>query len=265
MTVLEDEMTPDRLMALWAKDRGCKGERYHPLPYHLLDVAAVAEAVWDHVLTEREREEIARRLGLAVEEARRWVSFLAGSHDIGKGSVAFALNVASQRPRLQGAGFWAERMGGDLPHGLVSARALRSVLRAGFGCEAPVAETLAVAVGGHHGVVPSRGELRPKPQAEGEGIWPQAREALIELLTETLGVLRDRPPQADFATAMWLAGFISVVDWIGSNTEYFPCAAPGRAEAPQYDPDYLTRARGQAGAALQGLGWLSRPPSAAPS
>lgn len=252
-------------MALWAKDRGCQGERYHPLPYHLLDVAAVAEAVWDQVLTVGERDAIGRRLNLPVDEARHWVSFLAGSHDVGKASVAFALNVETQRPRLLAAGFSAKLMGGDLPHGIVSARVLRSALHGDFDCERKDAETLALAIGGHHGVVPSRSELTPRPKAEGEGIWVSARAELIELLAQTLRVRRDQPPHVDFATAMWLAGFVSVVDWIGSNTEYFPCAALDRSQSPRYDPGYLDRSRSQARKALRELGWLTCPPAIAPS
>jgi CRISPR-associated endonuclease/helicase Cas3 len=261
----DEGIAADRLMALWAKERGCEGERYHPLPYHLLDVAAVAEAVWDEVLTSREREDIAEQLGLTAPDARRWVSFLAGVHDVGKASVAFQLDVESQRPRLRDAGFWSRLMGGERPHGDVSAHVLSRALYADFAVDRLSAETLAVAVGGHHGVFQTKEELGSKPKADGAGLWAAARQALLELLAAALEVPRDRPPRADFATAMWVAGFVSVVDWIGSNTRYFPCAAEERAIAPAYDRTHLDRARTHAREALDGLGWLARPPSTVPS
>jgi CRISPR-associated endonuclease/helicase Cas3 len=252
-------------MALWAKERGCEGERYHPLPYHLLDVAAVAEAVWDEVLTSGEREDMARRLALTPPDARRWVSFLAGAHDVGKASVAFQLDVESQRLRLREAGFWSELMGGERPHGDVSAHVLSRALRAEFDFDRLSAETLAVAVGGHHGVLQTAAELGSKPQADGTGLWVEARYALLELLAAALEVPRGRPPHVDFATAMWVAGFVSVVDWIGSNTRYFPCTAEEWATAPAYDRTYLARARVHARDALRALGWLARTPPAVPS
>jgi CRISPR-associated endonuclease/helicase Cas3 len=244
------------LMALWAKERGCGAERYHPLPYHLLDVGAVAEAMWDAVLTAAERAAVAQRLQLSEEDARRWLAFLAASHDVGKASVAFAFNVASQIPRLRASGFHARVAGGTMPHGLVSARALRRGLLDRFACAPLDAETLAVAIGGHHGVIPSKNDLKHKPLEEGEGIWVDARTALIELLAETFELPLDRPSRVHFADAMWIAGFVSIADWIGSNTRYFPCAALDRAEAPPYDTRYINRARVAAHRALVGLGWL---------
>lgn len=76
----------------WAKlSRNPGTPTFHPLTCHLLDVAATAEAMWDTVLPSCVRLDLANGLGLPVEHARAWVSFLAGAHDIGKLSPAFQL------------------------------------------------------------------------------------------------------------------------------------------------------------------------------
>src|SRR5579872_178291 len=81
----------ERLMALWAKHGTRPG--YHPLLYHLIDVASVALALWDLALTPYTRGRVARALGLTEAEARSWVAFLAGVHDLGKATIAFERQV----------------------------------------------------------------------------------------------------------------------------------------------------------------------------
>gem|GEM_PF-5433087 len=60
--------------------------RYHPLLFHMLDVAAVAGLVWDHWLAPSIRKRIECALGSA---AKSQVVFLAGTHDLGKASPGF--------------------------------------------------------------------------------------------------------------------------------------------------------------------------------
>ncbi len=84
--------------------------------------------------------------------------------------------------------------------------------------------------------------------------WANLRHDLANSLAELVDLPRDRRPvEISNGAAMVLAGFVSVADWIGSNTEFFP---------PAYPPDlaaYALNAQKQAGRALDGLGWRLQP------
>ena len=70
-------------------------------------------------------------------------------------------------------------------------------------------------------------------------------------LAGAVGCLADYkvPARIDPAVAMDLAGFVSVADWVGSDTHFFPYATPDSLAA------YTRVAGGRAEAALLHLGW----------
>ncbi|GAA4675965.1 hypothetical protein GCM10023347_33000 [Streptomyces chumphonensis] len=79
---------------LWGKARNLGRsarleQNMHPLICHLLDTAAVAEVVWDELLTAHQRSVVAEALRVAEAEARVLAAFWAGLHDIGKIRVPF--------------------------------------------------------------------------------------------------------------------------------------------------------------------------------
>src|SRR2546426_374478 len=73
---------------LWAKTNSTTG-KWHPLLYHLVETSAVASLLWDEILTPNTCKVIADALGLPLDEARQWSSFLVGAHDLGKASPSF--------------------------------------------------------------------------------------------------------------------------------------------------------------------------------
>ena len=222
---------------LWAKGAPtAPGAPYHPLVHHLIDVGGVARVVWAEILTEAARAWFGRQIGLAAEAAGRWACFLAASHDVGKACPGF------QR-RQQGAP----------KHATVSAVALRAALTAPPWClERALGHRLAVVVGAHHGVAPRHKDLQDtgkSPRAIGGGPWAAQRDDLIRRCADHGGVAPGSVPAAlTGAGALWLAGFISVVDWIGSNEEFFPYAAtwgapPGEEAVAAYAAEAEPRAR----------------------
>jgi hypothetical protein len=71
---------------LWAKtDRG--SDKWHALPYHLIDVGSAASALWDR-LPEPTKRPAMDALG-GPDTAKRVALFLAASHDIGKANRFF--------------------------------------------------------------------------------------------------------------------------------------------------------------------------------
>src|SRR5579872_1737086 len=249
----------ERLMALWAKHGTRPG--YHPLLYHLIDVASVALALWDLALTPYTRGRVARALGLTEAEARSWVAFLAGVHDLGKATIAFERQVAAALPRLDSVGMvGGPAISSHAPHGAVSALELRSLLPT-FGMDPRVAERCAAIVGAHHGCFYDRGRLKEIPRAAiGVGEWAQVRQDLATRLAVLLELPKHPPGAVDAAMATWLAGLISVADWIGSDERFFPWAADD-GTVPAFDRMYPSLSAGRAQTALRELGWQAQPGS----
>jgi len=272
----ESSQNLDDILAFWAKlPREEKPpRRYHPVLCHLIDVASVAEAIWQSVLTSAARARIARRLGMSEAAAGRWITFLAGLHDIGKISPAFQLQVDDPevRIRLQWAGFSEgalKKPDVNTPHGFTSALALRAEIlnQAPYSLDGRTLRDIGTLVGGHHGLFPTFNQLEGAPVGSTGGVsWRQARLRVAALLASLLEVPEaERPQGLDHATSMLLAGLISVADWIGSTTEFFPLAIT--EPLSHFPPDvgnYHQTARRQACTALQQLGWTGWTPSTEP-
>ncbi len=88
---------PDFLL-FWGKaqprtDASAQYPRYHPVAYHSLDVAAVADVLL--MARPLAARRIAQLLGVRVEEARTLVVALAGLHDLGKFTPVFQAKAPS--------------------------------------------------------------------------------------------------------------------------------------------------------------------------
>ena len=217
---------------LWAK-WGDSGRDFYPLVAHLLDTAAVAEALisgWMPsglmgrlaVLSEVEESEVARALVSA-----------AALHDLGKASPVFQAQQGSQREqefadhaeRLRQAGFSMDGVtlrvlpederGMLRRHEMVSAALLSDVPhQAG-------AHGLPALVAGHHGrwQIPDAHEqkllcsmlatLRSLPG------WEEARGQVLEVLTQVAGVRLECPDLG--AAKVPVSGLVCLADWLASD------------------------------------------------
>jgi CRISPR-associated endonuclease/helicase Cas3 len=162
------------------------------------------------------------------EDAGHWVALLAGLHDIGKATPAFvSYLLPEQRARVLGAAYRMPALpvaARDAPHGAVSALVLEPLLSTRLSVSLGVARDLALVVGGHHGIFPSRASLERialRRSAVGTGAWHVARVALFEDLSARLAIRDWAPPRRlTRPAAMLVAGLVSVADWIGSSTEF---------------------------------------------
>lgn len=233
-----------------------EGPRYHLLPYHSLDVAAVAAAWW-------ERSPLIRRsfmLGVSCSEAqlRGWVLFFVALHDIGKFDIRFqfkARNVYAElntNLNLNSVGLTEDQIR-RYPHGsaglywmsleLDECSDVDSNVGDGFGflLDLGIEDTLSdktlawlpwlEAVTGHHGhlIKSDNNDIYPLPSAceRNPAIVQQdcdARKAWLEKCAELflapVGLtLDDIPPEP----SSLLAGFCSISDWLGSasSDEHF--------------------------------------------
>lgn len=230
-------------LALWAKTAaGGDGPRFHPLGYHLLDVAAVAERLLgnDPLLAR-----LATRQGVDRDALARFTLLLVALHDIGKACVAFQRLAPELAENLAAAGF--PPGGPDLPpraHGAVTACYLGAAPKPGT--VAGVIDALAPGllddarlrgvvdpIAGHHG--------RPVEPASLTGAIHNAnktyRAAAGRIAAELADALDVAPlpntflrrADHDLAAFSWLlAALTPVADWIGSNTVWFPPHAPDR-------------------------------------
>ncbi|WP_331735855.1 CRISPR-associated helicase Cas3' (plasmid) [Streptomyces anulatus] len=224
---------------VWAKhDRDAEG--WLPLWRHMEDSAAVAGLLWDEWLPEQVRDVIAGPLPGGVEDARRLVVWLAGVHDIGKATPAFACQVDQLADRMRDAGLDMRtqgQFGPDrkvAPHGLAGQLLLEEWLEERHGWSGRQSGQFAVVVGGHHGVPPEHGQIkalydRPhllRTPGPSQVVWRRVQDELLDGcadvfgVRERLGVWRSvRLPQP---VQVLLSAVVIVSDWIASNPELFP-------------------------------------------
>ena len=256
------------LSAFWAKRSETRTGKpaYHPLLCHLLDVAAVVDALWGEVLPAELRRRIAEGFGIDEPAAGRWLSFWGALHDLGKLSPAFQLRPPDETvaERLRAAGLsWQPERPDVVPHGVVTALALEELLPQ-FGLSCELSLRVASLVGGHHGVFPRSADLndlRGRAAALGGRRWADARSELACALALALELPTERPPlRLDNATAMVVAGMVSVADWIGSMEECFPYLLDDSGAAGSTNArHYLEETRQRARSALEKLGWTAWP------
>jgi CRISPR-associated endonuclease/helicase Cas3 len=256
-------MTPSPHLSLWAKlGRIIYPESYHPLLFHLIDVGAVACRLWEIVLRQPLKERFAAAVGLPLKDCGPWVTFWVAAHDIGKASPGFQQrdNTALLVERLRGLGYDFDA-GKPVFHATVSVPVLADWLERGQ-VQRSVAQRIAHAVGGHHGVFPPPDSRGLGARVLGNTAWTGARNDLLAWLADLFDVPVDRSVPGgrgdDQSYLMVLAGLTTVADWVGSNQTFFPPAGDrdncydDRAERV---PEYARRAGEQADKALGALGW----------
>lgn len=242
-------MTKFNLDQLWAKrdrsDDNSSAGFYHPLLYHMLDVAAVARLIWDEILSERLRKRLSASKALG-ERARERVIFFGGAHDIGKANPSFQRQSSECRKR----------------HEFISARVLMDFFSGADKLAPPSARLMARIAGGHHGVFPRSEDLkRLAGRALGDNDWSCARNTILEKFAEIVGfdVGREREESeevCDPAVVPIVAGLISVADWIGSNERSFPYAEKiGESLSIEPEAYWGSKAQPSAIKALKKLGW----------
>jgi len=238
----------DTLLLFWAK-RSEAPEIHYPLLSHMLDVAAVAQEMWDGTLHPEARQFFAKQLGLSEHETGLTLSFWAGLHDLGKASPGFQIKSETARQRLEARGFVFYGYALSESHGIVTARALTELFKS---CKYPphLGRQVATVIGGHHGIFPRSHDVK---SARAESInWRDVRTELFEAITKILSMPGDLPIKGNPEPAffMSLAGLTSVADWIGSNEDFFPIDQPSFFEVlPELS-------RKKARRALERLGWI---------
>ena len=215
-------------------------QKWHPLVYHCLDVAAVAAGWWD-------ASSVVRRISLAsfncpdteAKQLRAWVLFFIALHDLGKFDVRFqlkapdALAAAWQPLGKDNHGLSLKEIK-EFDHGWAGIAWAKQEYKQWVSHEDAECEIWEkwnpwlAAVTGHHGdfYTPAMAGLKLDTDEALIEHDRQARGAFVNLLAQLFlapaGLrLKDVPPPCSDSAQCWLAGFCAVCDWIGSNTEIF--------------------------------------------
>ncbi|MBK7490727.1 MAG: CRISPR-associated endonuclease Cas3'' [Nitrosomonas sp.] len=234
----------NQIFDYWGKaDPNHPGEqKWHPLAYHCLDVAAVG---FEYLIQEKTISDwFCSELNCNHSEWLQWASFWLALHDLGKFSEAFQ----SQKPELfeilQGRKpnpekSYTERhdsLGQWLWRDYLADHAIEE---SWFGeiteARMPSLDTWMRSVTGHHGQPPkalppfvdidsyySKSDKRTSfafVQAMRDLLLPQSATAMLA----TLDAIKFE--HVSQALSWWFAGITVLADWLGSNTDYFPYQA----------------------------------------
>ncbi|NDL56611.1 CRISPR-associated helicase Cas3' [Phytoactinopolyspora mesophila] len=219
--------------SVWAKSRNGAGE-WLPLWQHMDDSADVASRLFDDWLAPSAATLIARDFGADRDSARCAVRFLAGVHDIGKATPAFAVQDQWLGHRMSRHGLITPSTKAELDertrahHTVTGHHVLKRWLTA-RGWSGRSASAWAVVVGGHHGVPPDDTGLTCTPAGYpllyGEGLWHDVRNELLERQAERSGAAELLDVWASVRlsqqTQVLLTGLVIMADWIASNEKLF--------------------------------------------
>ncbi|MFJ3984035.1 CRISPR-associated helicase Cas3' [Streptomyces fungicidicus] len=225
--------------SVWAKhDRDTDG--WLPLWRHMEDSAAVAGLLWDRWLPVGVRRLVVEGLAQNESDARALAVWLAGVHDIGKATPAFACQVDQLADAMRDQGLEmrsAKAMGPDrriAPHGLAGQVLLGEWLEKRHGWAPARTGQFTVAVGGHHGVPPEHGQIKAlygheellRTPGVSSRVWRQVQSELLDVCAESFGVAERlkgwRTVRLPQPVQVLLTALVIVSDWIASNPDLFP-------------------------------------------
>lgn len=222
--------------SLWAKS-GTE-DAYLRLPQHLIDSACVAEWLWENWVSDSLKSAMSRAWNLDEALVQRLYCFLAGTHDVGKATVAFQRQVETRPDKkyllseVESAGLpltWPMgEEGQKFPHGTASALILKEWLQR-WGLIKLQATRIAAVVDAHHGFT-SDPQILEQHQATINN-YPEDWAALQKDFIDSMAELCEIDDVLDeffgrfgpFADAVHLmTGLVIMADWIASNEKWFP-------------------------------------------
>ncbi|MFD8822761.1 CRISPR-associated helicase Cas3' [Streptomyces sp. NPDC059605] len=204
------------------------------------DSAAVAGLLWDTWLPASARRLIASALPGGEQDARRLAVWLAGVHDIGKATPAFACQVEPLASRMDDQGLKMrsqQSFGPDrriAPHGLAGQVLLGEWLQERYGWAVKQAGQFTVVVGGHHGVPPEPGQIAAlykngqllRTPGPSRAVWRRVQDELLDACADEYGVRERlgewRSVKLPQPVQVLLTALVIVSDWVASNADLFP-------------------------------------------
>lgn len=221
--------------SVWAKSLNADGA-WLPLWQHMDDSADIAGGLFDRWVSSSVVDVLAAPFGCDRIAARTAVRFLAGLHDLGKATPAFAVQdeVLAQRMREHGLEMpptQAELLDRQKAHHSLAGHHLLNRWLISQGWSRKVTATWAVVLGGHHGVPPdsfslTEGLPSAYPKLYGEGIWKDVQRELADRMAARTGASRYLDSWAEIRLSAQFqvvaTGLVIISDWIASNEPLIP-------------------------------------------
>ena len=211
----------------WAKLDQKIEARFHPLLWHMVDVALCAKEFVNHKTKIVQSQILLESTNCDDISVVAW---LVGLHDLGKCSPVFQGISDHHRDRLAAQGLSFPTINARIKyirHNVISKLRIREYLGR-IGLDPKVARTLASIISGHHGLFPSADE-RDVNQAAGDGTWSTECSVLADFLASMLGISNEKIveffskwPRTSPQLEAILAGLTTHSDWIGSQSDKFP-------------------------------------------
>ena len=211
----------------WGKTDREDPNKYHLLPYHCLDVAAVGWYLLDPATDSCKN--IAAYLNVSPEWLQKYFCFCLSLHDIGKFATAFQSIVPNKNDELVP---YNPRMPYDERHDTLGFWLWRGFLSSRFNKLYPdekvstTIESWLEIVTGHHGIPPKKSGGRICSYFESvdeDAAYSYMKEMLSFFISSTDSQkFCDKDYKKRLKTISWqLAGISVLADWLGSNQEYF--------------------------------------------
>jgi len=258
---MADSLT-DLIYKYWSKAEEPIETAHHLFPYHCLDVAAVANQWWKQ--SPIIRRSFTQETRMEEEQTHAWVMFFIAMHDFGKLDIRFQMKVPELAQGNYGGELPKNSQSKDYYHGEQGYIWLVQESASYFeGVEDKHQRWLQnwfASTAGHHGQIPTNAERNP-PAFVPEYIMEQDRivreewiQDLAKLFLHPAGLKFEDIPTKD--PPVLLAGFCSVCDWLGSNTQYFEFQ--NASKKIQSLNDYFIDRENEAHQVLQDFGLLTK-------
>jgi len=231
----------------------------HPLLYHMIDSASVAELLWRQGLTPGARRQFCEWLGLPEAECGQLLAFWTSLHDLGKATPSFQAKHAPSKERLAARGFDFPPLAlAEIRHHSLLSQWILNEYGTQLKIEPPRAFNLfRYAIGGHHGAYHAESDTENSLAKDKNLGGPRWKAAQAELLGALQALLAPPacPPLSLNQTARnaffnLLTGFFVCADWLASQDDLFQYH-PGALSPAEYQ--VISRQRAEA--ALHCTGW----------
>ncbi|NLI39602.1 MAG: CRISPR-associated helicase Cas3' [Caldisericales bacterium] len=261
-----------------ATNSGVVITKSHPLLFHMVDVASVAEKMFERVISDHVKKNL-KTLYRNEDDSSlsSKVAFLAGLHDLGKATPPFQGLWFEGAKKLSAEGLKFPPVNDKTKnHGWMTSSLIFSEFEPTKDKDKlinQIGRKMAISLGGHHGLMSDCyvwQDFADHKFFSGSASWLEARKELLsdyykciygmDMGEKTLkkAILEALPKdeslkilQLNDSFFAFLSGLVSVADWVGSSADWFEFHEPD--DSTSAIDDYLNHSRESAARAVDNV------------